>query len=93
MKKTYSIRTKYGLFRAFIWQDKRDKFYLVEVPSFDKAMTQGYTLAEAKEMAADLINLLCEDAMDNGKVVIDDNRRVFARGKLARKTGPVFITA
>lgn len=93
MKKAYSIRTKYGIFQALIWHDRRDKLYLVEVPSFNKAMTQGHTLAEAKFMAADLINLLCEVALDEGKVVIDDTRRIHARGKMAKRTGPVSITA
>ena len=91
MKKSYSIKTKYGIFQALIWQDRRDKFYLVEVPSFDRAMTQGHTLVEAKEMAQDLINILCETALDEGKVVIDDTRRVYARGKMAIKTGPVSL--
>ena len=93
MKKFYTIKTKFGFFRVRIWQDRLDKIYLVEVPSFNDAMTQGYTLAEAKFMAGDLINLLCEVALDEGKIVIDDTRRVYARGKLARKTGPVAITA
>ena len=94
MKKTYTIRTKYGLFQALIWQDKRDKMYLVEVPSFGKAMTQGFTLSEAKFMAADLINLLSLSAIkDEGKVVIDDTGHVYGKGKMATKTGPVSIVA
>ena len=93
MKKFFTIKTEYGTFQALIWQDRRDKIYLVEVPSFDRAMTQGHTLADAKYMAGDLINLLCEVALDDGKVVIDDTRHVYARGKMARKTGPVAIAA
>ena len=94
MKKYYPIKTKYGLFQVLIWQNKTDKLYLVEVPSFDRAMTQGSTLTEAKRMATDLINLLAEGAIkDEGKVVIDDTRRVYGRGKLANKTGPVSIVA
>ena len=94
MKKAYPIKTKYGLFRVLIWQDKHDDLYLVEIPSFSRAMTQGSTLAQAKRMAADLINLLSESAIkDDGKVVIDDTRRVYGGGKLATKTGPVSIVA
>ncbi len=59
MKKTYLIKTKYGNFNAAIWYDRSDNLYLVEVPSFDKTMTQGSTLADAKIMAQDLIELLC----------------------------------
>ena len=54
-------------------------------------MTQGSTLGEAKEMAEDLLSILCETALDEGKVVIDDTRRVYARGKMAIKTGPVAL--
>ena len=91
MKKAYSIKTKYGIFSVLIWQDRRDKLYLVDVPSFNHAMTQGSTLGEAKEMAEDLLSILCETALDEGKVVIDDTRRVYARGKMAIKTGPVAL--
>ena len=94
MKKKYLIKTDYGSFDTNIWYDRLDKLYLVEVPSFDRAMTQGSTLTEAKRMATDLINLLAEGAIkDEGKVVIDDTRRVYGRGKLANKTGPVSIVA
>ena len=62
VKKKYNIKTKYGTFVAAIWRDRADDIYLVEVPSFDKTMTQGETLADAKYMAQDLIELLCEVA-------------------------------
>lgn len=93
MKKRYFIKTKYGEFRAAIWYDKADKLYLVEVPSFDKTMTQGSTLADAKYMAKDLIELLCEVAFDDRKIVIDDNGMVTSKGKIARLSGPVAVYA
>ncbi|MBI4088685.1 type II toxin-antitoxin system HicB family antitoxin [Candidatus Kaiserbacteria bacterium] len=94
MKKKYLIKTKYGNFNASIWRDNADeKMYLVEVPSFNKTMTQGTTLADAKYMAKDLIELLCEVAFDDGKVVIDDERHIVARGKLGRLSGVVALTA
>ena len=93
MKKKYLIKTKYGDFQAFIWFDKRDKLYLAQVLSFDSSMTQGSSLGDAKRMAADLIELLCEEALDEGKVIIDDNRRVYARGKLARQSGAISLVA
>ena len=92
MKKTYLIKTKYGNFNVSIWYDKSDKLYLVEVPTFDKTMTQGSTPAEAKRMAQDLIELLCEVAFDDHKLVIDDERRVVARGKLSRIAGAVSVS-
>lgn len=91
MKKKYAIKTKYGTFYAAIWYDRSDKIYLVEVPSFDKTMTQGSTLADAKYMAKDLIELLCEVAFDDGKMVIDDEGYVIGKGKAARISGPVTV--
>ena len=93
MKKKYLIKTKHGNFNANIWQDRADKLYLVEVPSFYKTMTQGSTLADAKYMAKDLIELLCEVAFDDGKVVVDDERHISARGSLVRFQGPVSLAA
>ncbi len=93
MKKKYLIKTKHGNFNANIWRDRADKLYLVEVPSFDKTMTQGSTLADAKYMAKDLIELLCEVAFDDGKVVIDNERYINARGSLTRLFGPVSLVA
>ncbi|MEK7614636.1 MAG: type II toxin-antitoxin system HicB family antitoxin [Patescibacteria group bacterium] len=90
-KEKYLIKTKYGNFNVAIWYDKRDKLFLVEVPSFDKTMTQGSTLSEAKYMAKDLIELLCEVAFDDGKIVIDDEREVVGRGKLRNIAGPVVV--
>jgi len=93
MKKKYLIKTKYGNFNANIWRDSVDKMYLVEVPSFNKTMTQGSSLADAKFMAQDLIELLCEVAFDEGKIVIDDERHIAARGKLGRLSGVVALAA
>jgi len=93
MKKKYLIKTKYGDFQALIWLDRSDKLYLVEVPSFDKTMTQGSTLADAKYMAKDLIELLCEVAFEDGKVVIDNEGHISGKGKTARISGPVSVYA
>ena len=93
MKKKYLIKTKYGNFNAVIWRQNAEKLYLVEVPSFNKTMTQGSTFADAKYMAQDLIELLCEVAFDDGKVVIDDERHMIARGKLRRLSGAIALAA
>ncbi|MSU74259.1 type II toxin-antitoxin system HicB family antitoxin [Candidatus Kaiserbacteria bacterium] len=93
MKKKYLIKTKYGNFNAIIWREVAEKLYLVEVPSFNKTMTQGTTLTDAKYMAQDLIELLCEVAFDEGKVVIDDGRHIVARGKLKNLSGVVALAA
>lgn len=91
MKTKRFIKTKYGSFNVSIWYDRADKLYLVEVPSFDKTMTQGSTFADAKYMAKDLIELLCEVAFDDGKIVIDDNGVVIGSGKFSRLSGPIAI--
>lgn len=92
-REKYLIKTKYGNFKVFVWYDRTDKLYLVEVPSFNKTMTQGSTLVDAKYMAKDLVELLCEVAFDDGKIVIDDEGRRVARGKFANISGPVLVRA
>ena len=92
-KEIFLIETEYGNFKVAIWYDRGDKLYLVEVPSFDKTMTQGTTLADAKYMAKDLIELLCEVAFNDGKIVIDDEGHRIARGKLANISGPILVHA
>ena len=76
MKKKHLIKTKYGDFQASIWYDKSDKTYLVETVGFDKTMTFGASLAEAKRMAKELIELLAECALEEGNVVVDSTMRV-----------------
>ena len=79
MKKKYSIKTEYGAFQAAIWYDKRDSTYLVETIGFDRTMTFGKSLAEAKRMAKELIELLVESTMDEGNAVVDSNMRVVGK--------------
>lgn len=70
---------------------KKIRLNLVEVPSFNRAATFGKTLAEAKYMAQDLVELLCTVAFDKGRVVIDDTRHIAARGGTAHLSGAVKI--
>ncbi|MBI3335042.1 MAG: hypothetical protein HY001_00895 [Candidatus Portnoybacteria bacterium] len=91
MKHKFLIKTKYGSFNAIVWHDRADKIYLVKLLSFDKTMTQGSTVADAKYMARDCAELLCEVAFDDGKIVVDDQGKVAARGKLARISGPITV--
>jgi predicted RNase H-like HicB family nuclease len=78
-KKFYTIKTKYGDFSVAIWCDRQDKVYLVETKEFDKTMTFGKSLAEAKKMAIELIELLVECAKDEGKIVVDEKMRVLGQ--------------
>ena len=79
MKKKYLIKTKYGDFQVSIWYDKSDKSYLVETVGFDKTMTFGASVAEAKCMAKELIELLVECALEEGNIVVDSAMRVAGR--------------
>lgn len=78
-KKIHKIITKYGEFSVTIWYDKRDKAYLAETKEFDRSMTFGRTLAEAKRMAAELIELLVECYRDEGKIVVDEKFRILGQ--------------
>lgn len=79
MKKKYHIKTKYGVFQVSIWYDKRDKAFLVETVGFDKTATFGRTLAEAKKMAKELIELLVESVLDEGNIVVDSMMHVVGK--------------
>ena len=83
-KKKYIIHTKYGEFLARIWHDARDNAYLVLVPSLPSTCTFGKTLVEAKKMARDAIELTCSCAIDEGKVIIDDTRKLIGKLPVSR---------
>jgi len=92
MKKKYLVKTKFGAFYVNIWLDKRDKVYIAEVPAFRGVLTQGNTMADAKRMATDLIELLSEETLSRGNAIVDDEKHLHARGKVAQHIGPVRIT-
>jgi len=79
-KQEFLIRTKDGAFRVRIWRDKGDRAYLVQGIGLPEVTTFGRTLAESKRMAREALELYCECAIDENKIVIDDKGR--ALGKL-----------
>lgn len=81
-KKTFSIKTKDGDFKVSIWFDKSDSAYLVKGVTLPEVVTFGRTLNEAKKMAREALELYCECAIDEKKIVIDESRR--AIGKLPK---------
>lgn len=81
-RKEFFVRTKSGAFRVRIWWDKSDRAYLVRGISLPEVVTFGRTLADAKRMAREAVELYCECAIDENKIVIDDTGRAF--GKLPR---------
>ena len=90
MKKKYQIKTKYGVFEALIWLDKREKVYFVSVPAFPGVLTEAQSLAEGKKYAGEVIELQCLAAFDEGKIIVDDTKQ--AHGKLVR-SGALSVVA
>lgn len=82
MKIKYPIKTKYGAFQAMIWNDKKERVYFVSIPAFPGVLTEARNLAEAKRYASEVIELQCLAALEEGKIVVDDTKRV--RGKFVR---------
>ena len=78
---TYQVGTKHGRFTITVWYDSRDKAYLVRVPKIPEIVTFGKTLAEAKRMGVDALELYCDCIIDEGKIVVDDARKII--GQLA----------
>lgn len=83
-KHSLNISTKRGTYKAVFKWDKRDKAYIVSVPSLPDVFTFGKNLQDAKRMAKDAIELYCECLIDEGKIVIDDERRVVGDVPLSR---------
>ena len=90
MKIKYPIKTRYGEFQAMIWHDKKENVYFVSIPAFPGILTEARTLAEAKKYAAEVIELQSLDALEDGKIIVDDTRRVY--GKIMR-SGAFSVTA
>lgn len=78
-KEKYLIKTKYGEYYALIWFGVKEKVYFVSVPAFPNVLTEARSIAEAKKYAADVIELQCLAAVDEGKLVIDDTRRIYGK--------------
>jgi predicted RNase H-like HicB family nuclease len=56
------------VYPVIITPPRTDDFYVVSVPDIDR-MTQGYSLAEALDMAEDLISVHGVSLQDNGEAV------------------------
>lgn len=87
-EQTYPIDTKHGVFSVLIWYDARDKAYLVRGARLPAVVTFGKTLAEAKRMAREALELYCDSVIEQGKIVIDDTRRIV--GQLPKSGVHVF---
>ena len=74
-KKTISIKTKYGTYNVSIWFDSKDKTYLVKALGLPNVVTFGTSLADAKRMAKDAIELYY-DCVVKKSVAIDYQNRI-----------------
>lgn len=83
------LQTKQGVFKVKLEWDARDRAYLVTIPSLPGAVTFGTSLQEAKKMAREVIELHCECLVDEGHLVIDDEKRlVNPKGTLIKSLLP-----
>lgn len=87
-KQNFQIATKHGVFSVAIWYDTRDKTYLARALKLPDVVTCGKTLAVAKRMAKDALELYCSCMIERGKIIIDDARKVI--GELPRSAAGVF---
>ncbi len=78
-EKHFIVDTKHGSYRVEIRRDEKERVYLVRVPAFPELATFGTSLADAKRMAKDIIELHCDCLIDDGKLIIDDTGRVAGR--------------
>ena len=88
-KKEYIIDTKHGTYQVRIWRDEREKVYLVRIPAFPELATFGTSLADAKRMAKDIVQLHCACLIREGNLVVDDGRRVAGNIPKSRILTPV----
>ncbi|MFY9463425.1 MAG: type II toxin-antitoxin system HicB family antitoxin [Candidatus Sungiibacteriota bacterium] len=78
-KKQFIIRTKHGHYRARIWRDEKSRAYLADAPDFPEVATFGTSLADAKQMVRDAIELHCDCLIHEKKLIVDDTGRVASR--------------
>lgn len=79
-KKQFVINTRHGSYHARIWRDKKSGTYGAEVLGFpEEVVTFGNSLADAKRMIKDAIELHCDCLIGERKLVLDDTGRVAGR--------------
>ncbi len=79
-QKNLIIHTRHGAYRARIWRDEKSRTYGAEVLGFPEAVvTFGTSLADAKRMIKDAIELHGDCLIDERKLILDDTRHVAGR--------------
>ena len=70
MKKLIAVKTGMGMFLALFESNAPEKGYTVTVPKLPGVVTCGDTLAEAKQMAREAIELHCSCLLAEGMAEI-----------------------
>ncbi len=88
-KKQFVIHTRHGSYRAQIWRDEKSGTYGAEVAGFpEEVATFGTSLADAKRMIKDAIELHCDCLIGERKLVLDDTGHVAGRIPKSRVVVP-----
>ena len=70
MKKLLAVKTNFGAFECLFEPNTPEKGYTVTVPKLKGVVTCGDTLAEAKQMAREAIELHCACLLEAGAAEI-----------------------
>ncbi len=70
MKKLIAIKTGMGTFSVLFESNAPEKGYTITVPKLRGVVTCGDTLAEARQMAREAIELHCSCLLDKGMAEI-----------------------
>ncbi len=88
---TLTIKTNKGTYMCKFKWDEKDKAYIVSALSLPEVFTFGKNLADAKRMIKDAIELYCDSSIDEKKIIIDDEGRVFGKLPLKRVINTTLI--
>ena len=79
-KQIIYIKSKHGTFKCmFTWYKEDGGYYFVDVPGLPATHTFGKNLTEAKYMAKDIIDLMCEELIESNNIIIDDKNMAIGR--------------
>lgn len=78
-KKAFSIATRHGVYRAWIVRDAKSRTYRASAADLPGVLTFGTSLADAKRMVKDAIELHCDCLIEEKKLVVDDHGKVAGR--------------
>ena len=78
-KKIFAIATRHGVYSAWIVRDTKSRTYRAQARDLPGVLTFGTSVADAKRMVKDAIELHCDCLIDRHKLVVDDTGKVAGR--------------